>query len=277
MSGRGQLDSMSVVPVSFCLPSVLLAHTGISLPMQHAECDIAVTKDRELILCHDANFKRLALDPSAARATAPIGDLTVGQLAGLPLKSGSTAPRLVDVLRSCRAIGGPARMVVEIKPENPEAVQVLADMHTADPNLFDTVSVVMSFDLEMAQQSASLMTERFAGVSLDARPAVLYLRATEDYYGPLLSLSALDTAIVDKYLSGTDEAKPAPLDGLYIQFEQGMLTSGDPVAENLKTLCQRCVVGVWGVPEEQDTVGVAQQLVDLGVSFVNTDMPSSFV
>lgn len=265
---------LPLLPFCRCSASLFIAVGGVQLGCtQHAECDVAVTKDRDLVLCHDANFKRLALAPDSAAAATPTCDLTLGQLAGLPLKSGSSPPRLVDVLRTCRAIGDPARLVLEIKPGNDTAVEVLGELHAVDTALFDTVSVVMSFDLAIARASANLISLLFPDPDCTNRPVVMFLRATHDYCGPFLTLSQLDVSVVDDYLGAAAGSTNPTIDGLYIQFEPGMLIAGDPVADNLRALCKRCVVGIWGAPEPQDRIDVACQLVAMGASFVNTDLP----
>ena len=110
------------------------------------ECDIALTKDERLVLCHDEDFSRLALDPTSEMATRKVQDLTLRELFSIPLKTGSRPPLLLDVLRSAQAIGGDARLVVEIKPGNPEAGTALARLFVRNPDLCARCAVVMSFD-----------------------------------------------------------------------------------------------------------------------------------
>jgi len=110
------------------------------------ECDIALTKDERIILCHDDNFTRLALDPTNVLCQQKVGDLTYREIISLPLKSGVRPPLLLDVLRSAEAIGGNARMVVEIKPGNVEVGTALARLFARHPDLMARCAVVMSFD-----------------------------------------------------------------------------------------------------------------------------------
>ena len=92
------------------------------------ECDIALTKDERIILAHDENFARLGMDPSSLLANRTVRDLTFKELMNIPLKSGARPPLLFDVLRSAAAIGGDAKMIVEIKAGNTEASSALARM-----------------------------------------------------------------------------------------------------------------------------------------------------
>ena len=58
---------------------------SIKLNAAYGECDVWDTKDGQMVLCHDSNFKSMASDPSASLASSPIKDLTWGELAGIPL------------------------------------------------------------------------------------------------------------------------------------------------------------------------------------------------
>ena len=86
------------------------------------ECDIALTKDERVILAHDENFARLGMDPTSPLCNRTVRDLTFKELMSIPLKSGARPPLLFDVLRSAAAIGGDAKMIVESKAGNAEAL-----------------------------------------------------------------------------------------------------------------------------------------------------------
>lgn len=114
--------------------------------IQLCECDIALTRDDRLILAHDENFARLALDPTDPLVQRKVTDLTYKEILSLPLKSGNRPPLLFDVLRSAQAIGGEARMIIEIKPGNCEAGTALVKMFARHPTLMERCAAVMSFD-----------------------------------------------------------------------------------------------------------------------------------
>jgi len=117
--------------------------SGISL----CECDIALTRDEKLVLAHDDDFTRLALDPRSEMSKMKVSDLTFKEIMSLPLKSGTRPPLLIDILRSARAIGENAKLIVEIKPGNAEAGTALARLFVRHPVLMAHCAVVMSFDL----------------------------------------------------------------------------------------------------------------------------------
>uniref|UniRef100_A0A7S4RLM0 GP-PDE domain-containing protein n=1 Tax=Ditylum brightwellii TaxID=49249 RepID=A0A7S4RLM0_9STRA len=114
--------------------------------IQLCECDIVLTADDKLILAHDENFVRLALELDNPLVHKNVRELTYKEIMSLPLKSGCRPPLLIDVLRSAHVIGGDARMIVEIKPGNVEAGTALAKMFARHPNLMERCAVVMSFD-----------------------------------------------------------------------------------------------------------------------------------
>ena len=141
------------------------------------ECDVAVTLDGYLVLCHDEDLSRLSIsagDDSAVR----VGHLTLQQLMGVVLRNGGRAPLLLDVLRSALKIGNGAQLVIEvppppplpapqspggltaaqIKPGNAEAAEALMQMLIAEPTLLQAVAVVMSFDLFVVHKVARAMS-----------------------------------------------------------------------------------------------------------------------
>jgi len=60
------------------------------------------------------------------------------------------------------------------------------------------------------------------------------------------------------------------LDGVYIEWTPELTGRQAPI---LRRLCERCIVGVWQYAHSEDTYIEARALVDLGVRFVNTDLP----
>lgn len=110
------------------------------------ECDIALTKDEKLILSHDEDFRRLALNKMAPISNKKIHELTFKELLALPLTSASRPPLLIDVLRSASAIGDTAQLAIEIKPGNEPAVTALVRMLTAHPEFLPCIPCIMSFD-----------------------------------------------------------------------------------------------------------------------------------
>jgi hypothetical protein len=106
-----------------------------------------MTKDEKLVLAHDDNFFRLALDSRDTNSHRCISDLTFRELISMPLKSGVRPPLLIDVLRSACAISEHSKLVIEIKPGNEAAASALARLLIRHPDLRQAVAMVMSFDV----------------------------------------------------------------------------------------------------------------------------------
>ena len=78
----------------------------------------------------------------------------------------------------------------------------------------------------------------------------------------------------------TDEST---LDGVYLQFEKCMLNddgsngSGNTGKEILQNLTKSKTVGVWGhARRDPDNIQTATELMNIGLKYVNTDLPKSF-
>jgi len=151
------------------------------------ECDIAMTKDEKLVLAHDDNFTRLALDSKSANSSKQVGDLTFQQLMSLRLKSGVRPPLLIDILRSARAISDNSQLVIEIKPGNTAAASALARLLIRHPDLRKAVAMIMSFDantmhrlrvelgiVEVVEDvsAAPSVTQGFSRTSVSVAPSV---------------------------------------------------------------------------------------------------------
>ena len=73
---------------------------------KYCECDIALTSDGHIVLCHDDTFERLALFPNSPNAQKSPSQLTLAEVMTLPLRDGSRPSLLIEVLRSALVIGG---------------------------------------------------------------------------------------------------------------------------------------------------------------------------
>lgn len=237
------------------------------------ECDVALTKDEKLVLAHDADFSRLALDPSKNKK---VSDLTMKEIIGLTFKSGTRPPLLLDVLRSAKAIGGSARLVIEIKAGNDEAGHALVRLFRRHPELIERCAVVMSFDAYLMHKLRTKLNELGDQVLALPRikfPELLLLTVakppTTSYK---LFVSVNDFSEVDSWLQ--HEGTPS-LNGVYLQFQPEMCQPKGLAA--LRALSAQYLVGVWMMLGDPDDILTAARLIeDGGVSYVNTDLPRSF-
>jgi hypothetical protein len=68
--------------------SVSAYETAWTSGIHLCECDIALTRDEKLVLAHDTDFKRLALDSNSPTSGIQVSDLTFRELISMPLISG---------------------------------------------------------------------------------------------------------------------------------------------------------------------------------------------
>lgn len=134
------------------------------------ECDVALTRDEKIVIAHDENFSRLALDTNANEGCAmkAVRDLTLKELIALTLRDGARAPLLIDVLRSAAMIGGNARLVIEIKPGNTDVAAALARLMGRYPEIMERVALIMSFDLWCMHQLSSELSRVAVQLGLGA-------------------------------------------------------------------------------------------------------------
>ncbi|KAL9189154.1 hypothetical protein ACHAXT_011644 [Thalassiosira profunda] len=276
--------------------------TAWAAGIHFGECDVAVTKDGVLVLAHDEDFSRLALDPSKSSSKKKVSDLTLKEIISITTKSGARPPLLVDVLRSAQAIGGFARLVVEVKPGNQEACEALIKLFRQHPDLIDRCAAVMSFDAYTMHKLSSELKELASSLKIAAgqyhrsdspdsilvlagdgstvetqlkMPEVLLLTvAQEPQEHCELRVGVADFSPVDRWLK--HEGKLS-LQGVYLQFQLEMLHPAGAAA--LKALANKYRVGIWGYyPTDPDDVYTARFLVEeCGVSFFNTDLPRNFL
>jgi hypothetical protein len=265
---------------------------------------VALTKDEKLVLAHDEDFSRLALDPSTASSRKKVGDLTMKEIISLTFKSGSRPPLLLDVLRSAHAIGGFARLVIEIKPGNQMACVALINLFRQHPDLIERCAVIMSFDAYTMHKLRSDLDELNSW--LDAEYDFTYrmrespdsVRISEDERGRFVSyrpklpdillltvvresaskkhyqltVDVSDLSPVHSWLRPDD--KPS-LDGVYLQYQPEMLQPDGITA--MRALSKEYLVGVWAHYGDPDDIVTATHLMrECGVSFVNTDLPRTF-
>ena len=122
---------------------------GWSNGFQFCECDIAVTKDGFIVLCHDDTMARLGLPH--AKHTTKIKNLLFKEIVQHPLRNGSRLPLLTEVLQSCSHFEQ-AKLVVEVKEQAIDITPYLKKLIVENPKLCENIAVVMSFDLELVSK-----------------------------------------------------------------------------------------------------------------------------
>lgn len=264
-------------PIEGTLPAFQAAW---SAGLELCECDARLTKDREIVLLHDEDLQKVA-PPSSSELSA--AGSTAAELLAAPLLQDTRLALLKDALVAAKeASAARARkLVLELKSVQGLGVAV-ADFFAAHQELLPHVAVVMSFSLEQVSEFAGRFAETLPE---QPRPSVLLLTTDGPtgvhppasnglvYIGLDLSEKETWPKEVDSWLGRSEALGGKPLDGLYIHYDERMTSE---LAEMFRALCQRCRVGVWQRQGQLDSLKEMQSLVDLGASFVNTDLPKSF-
>jgi glycerophosphoryl diester phosphodiesterase len=227
----------------------------------HCECDVSLTKDGEIVLCHDQNLKRLALRPAEETAVKDIASCNFAkELEFFPLKDGSRVPTLKEVLSAAKRVGNGSKLVIEIKGEDaPCATAVGKLVDTSD--LGDYIAVVMGFSLTSVKTFAALNTGRGKG---QVYSMLLTVRRRNDKNNQYFDLDQADEVL--KVIRANN------IDGLYLQYDAEYLDD-----DRFINLCKQIPVGVWGrFLLDPDNEATAQRLLARGAKFVNSDFPDNF-
>jgi len=194
------------------------------------ECDIAMTKDEKLVLAHDENFLRLALDHNDENSHRHVSDLTFRELISMPLKNGVRPPLLIDVLRSACAISDHSQLIIEIKPGNEAAASALARLLIRHPDLRQAVAMIMSFDavtMHRLRAELTVVEEADLGLPITASQGGMHHRVTSfDHFGTMVFSSHRRISSMDKLAVSTSLSQN--------QFESTKILEQEPIVEPMK-------------------------------------------
>jgi len=259
------------------------------------ECDIAGSLDHHLVLSHDVQLKRIALHPNEEAAKQVVETMDVAQIMALSLKSGVRVPLLQEVLQSACFIPN-AKLVIELKPSITDVSSMLLQLFQTRPEFVKQTAVVMSFDLYLIHNikekydeivrpqidSAALAEWDFvrAHPAAAEHPKFLWLSCDPSNAINQRTIAAGKWKDNEYLMDITDtqemlkmiQRDTSKLDGVYLQFNPNYMTTNRTA---LDRLVAQCCVGMWDV--QPDSLECCQALVDAGVSFVNTDLPASFL
>eukprot|EP00588_Corethron_pennatum_P015815 CAMPEP_0194281024 /NCGR_PEP_ID=MMETSP0169-20130528/19535_1 /TAXON_ID=218684 /ORGANISM="Corethron pennatum, Strain L29A3" /LENGTH=411 /DNA_ID=CAMNT_0039025957 /DNA_START=374 /DNA_END=1609 /DNA_ORIENTATION=+ len=302
--GFHDIDDGVARPIENTLASFEYAWTA-GVPL--CECDVGLTKDGRIVLAHDVDFSRLTLIDEHVASRKAVSDLTFSELMALPLKSGNRPPLLTDVLRSAQAIGGHAKLVIEIKPGNLEIVEPLIYMFSRRKDLLPHIAVVMSFDLfimkrlcdsiqylnigQLETESGKMSfhsSRRFTRAASTRQSMGVFRNSTPIPMPKLLLITEsnpkrphkglfFDIGSVESCESLETAIDDSGIDGIYLQYQPQMLEEKDETAINLRTLCEHYDVGMWMLRTDPDAISVCQRLSEEAqVKYINSDFPRSF-
>lgn len=247
--------------------------------IQACECDIGITSDGLLFLGHDSTFDRLGSDGTAAK---PVYTLHSADLSNITLKNGQKAVLLSTILdRAAVTVSGGTipHLIIEIKHSYETTASALCSMLFDNMQYMKHVPVVMSFSksaMRTFSRDFQLRRRAYISTNTDTTPDPLVMQLTTSD-----KKDDIDSMDFD-LLGGANEInrlcahiEDASLSGAYIEFQQGMLeTAGQNL---LKSLCERTTVGVWSRKVvHPDSLEIAIRLKSCGVTFINTDLPTTF-
>jgi len=241
--------------------------------IRSCECDVRLTADGFVVLSHDATLQKMAASPAPSAAFVPVANATLTELRTVGLLGGECVALLEEALELALSLKG--RMVVELKP-GAGVGRALAKLLRARPDLKDACELVMSFDLELLHEyvrDRAVDCLELSPLIAKEPPALLLTMAKSsgepEYMASeqILDLSSDWAEVVAGWLAGG-------LDGVYVEWTPELTNVH---AEQLHTLCAACEsVGVWQTLGQTDHCDEAQQLLALGASYINTDLPREF-
>jgi glycerophosphoryl diester phosphodiesterase len=239
-----------------------------ALGAKYAECDVTLTRDQVIVLCHDDTYERLALNKQLPNATKKVNELSLADVQSLVLINGTVPSTLEQVLIAASLLDG--RLIIEIKGDDLACARAVAEfMMKKRPDLAKYVGVVMGFSQITVYEFARCMPQR--GETLVMLLTVCEERkASDNWDGPTLDLQ--DTSKLEVLLTSPQDG--VKIDGLYVELQSEFMPL---LPTTFVNMIKKIPVGIWGRSRlDTDQVDLWEPLVEAGVRFVNTDMPDTF-
>lgn len=124
------------------------------------ECDITVTRNGVLLLCHDEDFMRVSKNKREDIEGLKIRSQSCEFIqSNVVLQDGSAPPTLAEALMVCKAYGG--KMVVDIKTETLGMAERVLDFFILNPELLKHVESFISFGQDTICMLARAMKRAF--------------------------------------------------------------------------------------------------------------------
>lgn len=230
-----------------------------SVGIRFCECDVQLTKDGEIVLSHDEDLRRLALNP--IKITKTVKDSRFPELELTPLKDGSRVPKLIEVLGAAKRFGdgNDAKLIIEIKGDDLECVKSVNKV-LASP-LGENAMIVMGFSLSVVRQFAIVNPRKGQVLSMLLTVKTLSSNSEEERTFDLYNYSAI-----------LDDLKRSTIDGLYVEYDESFLRT--PV--KFQELCSKVPIGVWGINDIENAAQIVRTLTKLGAKFVNSDFGDKY-
>lgn len=252
--------------------------------LELVECDISVSLDGIVVFGHDDTFERVAKEDLEI-VKEDLVDQPIKELKKIILKDNSNILLMDDALKVLQE-RVKNKLIIEIKSEAPASVVVesLWKHLVLVPKIHLKVPVIMSFCPGICFQMQNKLLELYPNKE---KPSVLLLieqleRSSQknkqfiidenEIIGIDLTSDDCASIIKKSFLTRNNTI----LDGLYLQFDKRMLDEKSKVRQNIREMCLKFIVGVFlgSQQHKYDKLSTLTNLVDIGVSFVNSDFPS---
>ena len=237
---------------------------GWMLGYTKCECDVTVTKDGDLVLCHDPVWTKLASADNLNLDKKKVHELTSKEtFEDITLLDGQHPARLLDVLECAKKLssdGFTRQLIIEIKESEEwgQCVSRIMELLFLDRrDLLEHVSVIMSFSAEIMSEISKQV--KILCREVDTLPRLMYL-VTKSH------LNVMDNELAYKAAKRILQTK---VNGVYMEYQEEMVKHNGVTREKFKSLIEKFAIGVWGCPDDPSIV---DQLVDMGVDYVNTDL-----
>jgi len=253
--------------------SLIAYEKAFKLGLHLAECDITITRDGELILCHDEDFMRVSMQKRKDVEGLKVNSQTCKFLqSNVVLQDGSTPPTLAEALAVCKAYG--TRMIVELKPECMGLSERVLDFFILNPDLLEQVELFISFNRDTITMLARAMKRALRDVP--RLPKFLFIFSFSkkcDQNGKSFGIADMQRlhSIIRK----------RELDGVVIGHDTiGGRPTEETVAfsEEFKEFLECYNVGIFGLPASgNDRLEYVKRLISQGFAYVNIDLSLDFL
>jgi len=232
------------------------------------ECDVQISKDKVLFLCHDENLKRLANNPNQKNTDSNVHELTWKEIQEIELKDGQFCTSLKEMFDYLQ--GTKFQMVVELKAGENYGVE-LSQFFINNPKYLKNVCLFISFDWNLLQIFRNEMKKQSALQNDEKKIPFLGLLDDVVYNDKsFYKYFTIDSPDAEKDLEQFNH--DFNFDGFYLPFQEHYLFPEK--REIIQSLCEKYTIGMWKIGE--DSIACVEVLGKLGISYINTDYPDSF-
>jgi len=248
-----------------------------ALGVAYAECDVWVTKDGQLVLSHDFNFRALAEDPSEELATRPIAELRWEELRRLRLVTGCAPVLLLTVLQDLAPTS--TRLAIELKSSS--CALPLAACLAGRPELWTAVGFVLAFSLNALE----IVSSTLEGAGSDTRlvwivdnPRVPYDEGALDEGETTFDYSAESLPDFLERTGLTERVRMLGC-GLYLQYNLAVTAQAlFELRAALRSVSSCGMLGLWSDRSLDPGIDSADALSSLlpALDLANSDLPGAF-